>query len=86
MLSFSAILLRDGASNAVGIFSDYYPARQASLLEPVMTLKLDYSANKVGTHRHILAAHSTTTTCYCYAYQLACILLYLKHILFTTKK
>jgi putative ABC transport system permease protein len=40
-LSFSAILLGVGVSNAVGIFFGYYPARQASLLDPIVALKSD---------------------------------------------
>jgi putative ABC transport system permease protein len=39
--SFSAILLGVGVSNAVGIFFGYYPARQASLLDPIVALKSD---------------------------------------------
>lgn len=41
ILSFSAILLGVGVSNAVGIFFGYYPARQASLLDPIVALKSD---------------------------------------------
>ncbi len=40
-LSFGAILLGVGVSNAVGIFFGYYPARQASLLDPIVALKSD---------------------------------------------
>lgn len=40
-LSFSAVLLGVGVSNAVGIFFGYYPARQASLLDPIVALKSD---------------------------------------------
>ena len=39
--SFGAILLGVGVSNAVGIFFGYYPARQASLLDPIVALKSD---------------------------------------------
>ena len=38
-LSFGAILLGVGVSTAVGIFFGYYPARQASLLDPIVALK-----------------------------------------------
>jgi len=41
VLSFGAILLGVGVSNAVGIFFGYYPARQASLLDPIVALKSD---------------------------------------------
>lgn len=40
-LSFGAIILGVGVSNAVGIFFGYYPARQASLLDPIAALKSD---------------------------------------------
>lgn len=40
-LSVGAILLGVGVSNAVGIFFGYYPARQASLLDPIVALKSD---------------------------------------------
>lgn len=40
-LPFSAILLGLGVSNAVGIFFGYYPARQGSLIDPVVALKSD---------------------------------------------
>ncbi|MDD2309383.1 MAG: FtsX-like permease family protein [Desulfuromonadaceae bacterium] len=40
-LSSGAILLGVGVSNAVGIFFGYYPARQASLLDPIVALKSD---------------------------------------------
>jgi putative ABC transport system permease protein len=40
-LSTSAILLGVGVSNAVGVFFGYYPARQASLLDPIVALKSD---------------------------------------------
>ena len=40
-LSIGAILLGVGVSNAVGIFFGYYPARQASLLDPIVALKSD---------------------------------------------
>ncbi len=39
--SISAILLGVGVSNAVGIFFGYYPARQASMLDPIVALKSD---------------------------------------------
>lgn len=38
-LSVGAILLGVGVSNAVGIFFGYYPARQASMLDPIVALK-----------------------------------------------
>ncbi len=41
LLSGGAILLGVGVSNAVGIFFGYYPARQASLLDPIVALKSD---------------------------------------------
>jgi len=41
VLSTGAILLGVGVSNAVGIFFGYYPARQASLLDPIVALKSD---------------------------------------------
>ena len=41
VLSLSAILLGVGVSNAVGIFFGYYPARQASMLDPIVALKSD---------------------------------------------
>ncbi len=41
VLSISALLLGVGVSNAVGIFFGYYPARQASLLDPIVALKSD---------------------------------------------
>ncbi|MDD2309386.1 MAG: ABC transporter permease [Desulfuromonadaceae bacterium] len=41
VLSSGAILLGVGVSNAVGIFFGYYPARQASLLDPIVALKSD---------------------------------------------
>lgn len=41
VLSLGAILLGVGVSNAVGIFFGYYPARQASLLDPIVALKSD---------------------------------------------
>jgi putative ABC transport system permease protein len=41
VFSFGAILLGVGVSNAVGIFFGYYPARQASLLDPIVALKSD---------------------------------------------
>jgi len=40
-LSVGAILLGVGVSNAVGIFFGYYPARQASMLDPIVALKSD---------------------------------------------
>ena len=40
-LSLGAILLGVGVSTAVGIFFGYYPARQASLLDPIVALKSD---------------------------------------------
>ena len=39
VISFGAILLGVGVSSAVGIFFGYYPARQASLLDPIVALK-----------------------------------------------
>lgn len=41
VLSINAILLGVGVSNAVGIFFGYYPARQASMLDPIVALKSD---------------------------------------------
>lgn len=41
MLSLSAILLGVGVSTGVGIFFGYYPARQASLLDPIVALRSD---------------------------------------------
>jgi putative ABC transport system permease protein len=41
VMSTGAILLGVGVSNAVGIFFGYYPARQASLLDPIVALKSD---------------------------------------------
>jgi len=40
-LSLGAILLGVGVSSAVGIFFGFYPARQASLLDPIVALKSD---------------------------------------------
>ncbi|MEI6208602.1 MAG: ABC transporter permease [Desulfuromonadales bacterium] len=40
-ISIGAIILGVGVSNAVGIFFGYYPARQASLLDPIVALKSD---------------------------------------------
>jgi putative ABC transport system permease protein len=40
-LSPSAILLGVGVSTAVGIFFGFYPARQASMLDPIMALRSD---------------------------------------------
>ncbi|MEI8354744.1 MAG: ABC transporter permease [Deltaproteobacteria bacterium] len=41
LFSFKAILLGVGVSNVVGIFSGYYPARQASMMDPIVALKSD---------------------------------------------
>jgi putative ABC transport system permease protein len=41
VFSFNGILLGVGVSNAVGIFFGYYPARQASMLDPIVALKSD---------------------------------------------
>lgn len=42
LLSISSIILGVGVSTAVGIFFGIYPARQASLLDPVVALRADY--------------------------------------------
>lgn len=38
-ISFSAILLGVGVSTAVGVFFGFYPARQASMLDPIVALR-----------------------------------------------
>ncbi len=39
MLSMNAVMLGIGVSSAVGVFFGYYPARQASRLDPIMALR-----------------------------------------------
>ena len=41
VLSINAVLLGVGVSTAVGVFFGYYPARQASMLDPIVALKSD---------------------------------------------
>lgn len=41
MVSVGAILLGVGVSTAVGVFFGFYPARQASMLDPIVALKSD---------------------------------------------
>jgi len=41
MVSVSAILLGVGVSTAVGVFFGFYPARQASMLDPIVALRSD---------------------------------------------